>query len=421
MNEELLLPAGARVLHIGPFKTGSTTLQAAFHQNRDALRRQGVEYPAEGSNPMVAAMAVAGGRRLPGRSSLGLEHWQHVVEEVGAAGAHRTVVSSEFFCEAPEDSIATILEELGGDRVHVVVTLRPLARILPSQWQQYAQNQKVASYPEWLDAMLNHPDDTSLTPSFWRRHRHDQVVRRWADVAGADHVTVIAVDQADRRMLLRTFEQLVGLEPETLVPPDVEANRSLTFPEVEMLREFNRRFGAHTWSSADYTRLVRFGAARHLQRRSPGPDEPRLLTPAWAVDAANEVAAEMVRGIRASGVRVVGDLDALVDAGPASAVGENLPRPDVPVEAAVRFSAGLVERLVSFPAWQAPQDRPAGPFEATMRSGGESRALERQILDEEAHNRSLVPLQALGSRVLLRELVGRLRRRLRRGTKEHHD
>jgi hypothetical protein len=37
----------------------------------------------------------------------------------------------------------------------VVVTLRPLARILPSQWQQYLQNGYCMPYLEWLDGILS--------------------------------------------------------------------------------------------------------------------------------------------------------------------------------------------------------------------------------------------------------------------------
>lgn len=37
-------PDGSVILHIGPHKTGTTTLQAAFHQNREPLEAQGVHY-----------------------------------------------------------------------------------------------------------------------------------------------------------------------------------------------------------------------------------------------------------------------------------------------------------------------------------------------------------------------------------------
>ena len=64
------------------------------------------------------------------------------------------MLSSEFFADAPDDeTVARVVEQLGGDRVHVLVTLRPLARIMPSQWQQYVQNGLRMDYEDWLAHM----------------------------------------------------------------------------------------------------------------------------------------------------------------------------------------------------------------------------------------------------------------------------
>ena len=116
--------------------------------------------------------------------------WRELVDEVTASRARMTVLSSEFFSDAPAERIDGILQALDPRRTQVVITLRPLCRILPSQWQQYMQNQPSLKYDDaldyegWLDAILNHPDDSSVTPTFWRRHRHDRLVRDWVAAAG---------------------------------------------------------------------------------------------------------------------------------------------------------------------------------------------------------------------------------------------
>ena len=247
-----------------------------------------------------------------------------------------------------------------------MITLRPLVRIFGSQWQQYMQNRMVISYETWLDAMLNKPEDGTVTPSFWKRHRHDRLVQRWADAVGADNLTVIVVDESDRRMLVRTFEELLGLTDGTLEPRDPGANRSLTYAEAELLRAFNRSFLDHGWSHADYTRLVRFGAARHLQQRRPGPDEPRVLTPAWAVERGSEIGAEMVRhqGHRGPGDRLPRPAGR---PGAAPAVGDNPGEVEIPFEIAARFAAGLVNHLADIPGRQAP---PSGWSGRSRRSSG---------------------------------------------------
>ncbi len=59
---------------------------------------------------------------------------------------------------------------------------------------------------------------------------------------------------------------------------------------------------------------MRYGAAEWLKRRRAGDDEPRIETPAWAIERAGAIGREIVDGIRASGVRVIGDLEALAPA-----------------------------------------------------------------------------------------------------------
>ena len=52
------LPIGSRILHIGPPKTGTTALQAAFHLNRPAIESQGVHYASNGRHAMTAVLAA---------------------------------------------------------------------------------------------------------------------------------------------------------------------------------------------------------------------------------------------------------------------------------------------------------------------------------------------------------------------------
>lgn len=422
------LPDGVRLLHIGPHKTGTTTVQAAFHQNREALAEQGVHYAGKTGHPMVAAMAAASGKALAtSKLSAGLGRWQQLVDEINTTESRATVVSSEFFSEASPERIRSILEDLGRDRTHVVVTLRPLIRILASQWQQYMQNRPDMKYDDsmdyegWLDAILNDPDENAVTPSFWNRHRHDRLIRTWADIVGPERMTVVVVDESDKRMLVRAFEEMLGLTESTLEPRELSANRSLTVPEVEMLRSFNRLYLDQAWSSTDYTRFVRFGAVRFLQARHPLPDEPKLLTPQWAIERGVEIGGEMVEAIRATGVPVVGDLRLLADASVAVGVGDNPREVEIPTEVVARFAAGLVKLVAETPAWEAPESRTVGEIEALVRRERRGRAAERQLDRTEVRILRATGRLARGRTVdelsvpeVLRVVAGRVRRWLGR-------
>ncbi|MFD5630398.1 hypothetical protein [Streptomyces sp. NPDC127072] len=312
------LPVGTRLLHIGPHKTGTTSIQSALFAAKDAMAAHGADFPAHSRHPMEAALAVCARPGMIGDTRPTEGHWHRLVERVRATGKRTSVVSSEFFADAQDDeTIARIVDDLGGDRVHVLVTLRPLAKIMPSQWQQYVQNGLRMGYEDWLTHMLRKAPYEKPNPSFWRRHRHDRLVERWVRVVGAENLTVVVVDDGDRGGLMRTFEALLGLPAGLLVPAPDTANRSLTLAETEMLRKLNKEFRGNGLPDELYSKLVRGGAVMHMKNTCrPAPGDARITTPEWALEAAAGIGAEMSERIAAMGVRVLGD-PALLSAVPA--------------------------------------------------------------------------------------------------------
>ncbi|MEU9410578.1 hypothetical protein AB0E08_33505 [Streptomyces sp. NPDC048281] len=303
------LPAGTRLLHIGPHKTGTTAIQGALFAAKDRLPEHGVEFPAATRHPMEAALAACARPAMMGDTVPTEKHWTRLIGQVEATGTRTSVISSEFFADAPDDeTVARIVEQLGGERVHVLVTLRPLARIMPSQWQQYVQNGLRMGYEDWLHHMLRKAPYEKPNPSFWHRHRHDRLVERWVRAVGAGRVTVVVVDDRDRDGLMRTFEALLGLPEKLLQPVPDTANRSLTLAETEMLRKLNVEFRGNGLPDELYSKLVRNGAVMHMKNScSPTAADVKISTPAWAVEAAGRIGAEMVERIGAMGVRVIGE------------------------------------------------------------------------------------------------------------------
>ncbi|MEV7070363.1 hypothetical protein [Streptomyces sp. NPDC093990] len=344
------LPAGTRLLHIGPHKTGTTAVQGALFAAKDLLPEHGVVFPAHTRHPMEAVLAACARPAMMGDTAPTGKHWTRLLEQVRAAGARTAVVSSEFFADAEDDeTVARIVEQLGGELVHVVVTLRPLSRIMPSQWQQYVQNGLRMGYEDWLTHMLRKAPYEQPNPSFWRRHRHDRLVERWARAVGPERITVVVVDDRDRGGLLRTFEQLLGLPGNLLQPVPDTANRSLTLAETEMLRNLNKEFRGNGLPDELYSRLVRNGAVMHMKNAcSPSPDDVKILTPEWALEAAAGIAAEMTRNIGAAGVRIIGDLR-LLSAVPKAPVPDGVPAPRISPEVAARALYGALAAAAEAP------------------------------------------------------------------------
>ncbi len=343
------IPPGTILFHAGFHKTGTTALQSALASSREALLDAGVRYPGELRSHHRAAMAVTertwGWGKRGGRAPRAA-YWTDLSAETRRHRG-RAIISSEAFSLAKGAAVDRVIEDLGADRLHAIFTLRPFAKLLASSYQQYLKYGLAVPYAEWLEAVFADPPSCPPSPNFWKRNDHAKVIKGWSDRLGADRVTLVVVDDRDRSMLFRTFEDLLGIDRGLLVPdPSISAgNRSMTAAEAELLRRINAS-GVNAWDWPDYESAVRRGAImRMVEARRPGPDEPMLATPAWAVQAAQEFGARTAERVAQLGVRVIGDQASLSDGIPA---GE--PTTEgvlLPVEAAVEAVLGVLDDRVA--------------------------------------------------------------------------
>jgi hypothetical protein len=340
---DLLLPPGTCLVHIGPPKTGTTAIQGAFHDLRPETSAQGVHYAGRPrhSGKAIQAVTERAGFFTDGKP-VDISAWHKLVKDSQQPADMRVLVSSEFFADALEEQIPRIVDDLGRERVHVVVTLRPLGKIVTSQWQQYVQSGMRVSFVAWLEAQFGEEQPPKVTPTFWRRHRHDLLVRRWINVVGAENLTVVAVDDRDHGMLLRTFEGLTGLREGTLVsPPDV-TNRSMSLPEIEAVRALNILFTEEGLPYSAQSRLIHFGAAPYMKLVDPPADEAKVEMPRWAAERVHQLSLEMVEDIKSTGVRIIGDIDRM--ALPVLDAPEEIPETvDVPATVSARLAMGVLQ------------------------------------------------------------------------------
>ena len=351
MADDLELPPRARLFHIGIPKSGTTSLQAAARAGRSELGSHGVLYPGSDINHRLAVLGFMGRRwGTPGSPVPPREHWDELMTEVEAESARRVLISHEFASEADDETAAAFLAALG-DRTHVVVTLRSPGALLPSAWQQYVKTGIDMPFDDWLAAVLADPPDTSVTQTFHRRNDQGGVVRRWAEAAGADRVTVVVLDRSRPRFLLDTFERLLGVPAGTLAEQDLggfASNRGLTVLESELFRSFNQRVRPHGVGWDVFERVVRSGALARVMDLDEGGGE-RLAMPAWAAKRAAGLGRSYAETIAATGVRVVGDLATLGEEVPARD-DDGAPPTQVPMDLAAEAMAGMY----SAAAWRGP-------------------------------------------------------------------
>jgi hypothetical protein len=304
------LPADAVLVHVGMFKTGTTALQNRLAQARPQLAAHGVLYPGVSEAHHRPAQAF---RRVPGSSGSvpDPEHWDRLCEEVKQAPG-RVVVSSEFLAQADAPLRGTLVEQFGGERVHVVIGVRNPASHVLSSWQQTLKDGRTASLPGWLERTFRRDPYSTELPAYWRWWDPVRLVRDWLETVGPDRLIVTILDERDRDLLGRTFEQLLGLPPRLLNDiPVTSANRGLTLLEAESVRRLNGSLRGQI-AKVDYSRLVRYGVIRHLtDTRQPVRGERRPTLPQWAFDQAGVEAQRIAKGIAETGARIAGDFAGL--------------------------------------------------------------------------------------------------------------
>lgn len=365
LPDDLLLPPRARLFHIGPPKTASTTLQAAAADHRQELLEHGVRYPGPRRSHRHEVAAFVGrsigwvGRPQPSDASA-MAKWDALMAEVEADHERRILMGHEYAAGADEEMAKRFVEAIG-ERIHVVITLRDYGSMLPSIWQEHNKAGNVGLFDDWLRGVLKRPRPQDRIERVHIRHDQGWLVRRWAQAAGPQNVTVVVLDPNDHDFVFAAFEKMLGLPAGLLTSGGLSrSNRSLSVPELEMLRQLNQILRDHELEWRDYQRYVPNGAAlRMLQARRPAADEQRLAIPDWAVERVMDDMQRHVREIAESGVRIVGDLELL--ARPPRVRGADEPAHEdvtsVPVEAAAQALAGAISQA-SGRSWNFAPPRP---------------------------------------------------------------
>ena len=303
---------GDRVIHIGAPKCGSTALQSAFYQNRDALRSEGVTYIGESSHWISAAKAVAEvSDRISGKNPP-ISEWDRLVKEVNAVTSGTALISSEWFSAASEASVQRIVSDLDANRLHAVLVIRPLTSTLPSAWQQGLKLGGKQGLSEWLDTILNHPEDPRSN-RVWSKHRYDQIAERWITSLGRERVTVVVADESDPTYIFMALSQILGLRQGSLSAPPKRTNPSLSAFEADALAELNKIYFERGGTLYAYRSGVLRTFDGYVNSIRSGAAQRSAISPAQmpAVQALNT---SIAAGIREAGCRVLGDLDRFANA-----------------------------------------------------------------------------------------------------------
>jgi hypothetical protein len=367
--DDLLLPAGARLIHVGPQKTGTTAIQVAMASAREEMAAHGVFYPPGPYRRRKASWALG----LPGAPrgrAFPIRHWEQLVAEVREADAVRACVSDENFARAEAPVVERIVTELGGPEVHVVAVARRLDRLLPSVWQERVKSGHAGDFETWLGRLLGDDPTDRERWDVWQGHDVVGLVERWTQYVDPDRFTLVIGDEADHDQLFRVFSAMLGLPPGVLVPDPNRSNTGLSWSELEVLRALRVLYAENGWPTEHFGEKLR-PIVSSLRARPATPSGPRTPPlPAWARARIRELSDARAAAVATLPVRVIGDPQSLrqVD----EPIGEDVGTEDLtlPISLVTAVVEGVLRAEGTFgpaPAPSAPVAPAAEPREPSGR------------------------------------------------------
>jgi len=401
-------------LHIGEPKTGTTSLQQVMWGNRAELAAQGVVLPGHhAQDHFRASQDLRGIEKLasdPAGAWTG--EWEILARQAQQA-PRVAVISHELFSAADAGQAERAVASLQPAEVHVVLTVRDMATLLPAEWQETVKHRNTLSWEDWLGDVIDRESvsDDRRQWWFWRVHDSLAILDLWSRYVPAERLHVIMTPPrgSDPALLWRRFAGLIGVDAGRADLSRARPNASLPMPETEFLRRLNQALPEEVpdWF---YMWNVKEGVAH--QALAGRPVRGRLVLPADREAWAKEQAEALVAGLRASGYDLIGDLDELRPRPPAGPPESPADQPaELVLDAAVDAAAALVvnQYRKAFPAAQPRRgpDAPRGLVSRVESTVAASPWLKRTVRELSSHSALVRKLRIGIWRAMERRRAGR--------------
>lgn len=332
---------GPVYLHIGLKKTGTSYLQSLYRANSEALEAQGLSMVP--SNQVLSRQLV---RALKGQLEAGIDGprarraLKRLPGELAEAPGDRILITDEVFGGCSPEQVARLGDLLGGREAHVLLTVRDIARTIPSAWQQTIKGGSRMSYERFVEAVVAR--DGEAASAFWHAYDVPVLLERWHGLVAPERINLVVLPPPGGAptVLLDRFSGVLGIDPASLTPERVRANESIGRPQAELLRRINGLLSDRTMRRDVHGAVLKRGFAIGVLAPQQGE---RIPMPLAHRDWCEQHADATIATLKARGYAVAGDLEELRP--PASAFADELdeiPEADV-TEAALRALAAVLD------------------------------------------------------------------------------
>jgi len=298
--------SGRIFIHVGLQKTGTSFLQGIIFQSVPQLAEQGVAVVPATKRRMFWLMLDVRGRSRPAVDPPEVaESVDHFAAALAGTDAPTALVTEESLAPATDEQIARLLGACGEREVHVVVTLRDLARQIPSAWQESLKAGASYRFDDYLDKLRRHEDKPGH--HLWRQKDVPRLLSTWSRHVPIERIHVVTVppEGSDPALLLQRFCEVIGVESTRLDLDVVRKNEGLKHVGAEVLRRVNEEL-APTHRKRDVYGDVgkRYLSTQILARQ----DGERIRIPERRREWTQRVSQSHIDFVRDQGFRVVGDL-----------------------------------------------------------------------------------------------------------------
>lgn len=287
-------------------KSGTTYLQSWLDQNTQRLAEQGLLWTRSDRN-FRATDDLFGLQKT--RPNLG-GAWSAMKEGLDSHSGD-ALISNELLAAVAPKKVARLITALRPAEVHVIITARDLARVVPSQWQTAMRNRSTVTWSQCIqDICTNDQREGSSFDWFWNRQDVPGTIQTWAEHVPLDRISVVTVppSRTPPTVLGDRFCSVLSIDP-TDFKETSTANPSLGAHSAELLRRVNAGITHFDWSH--YQWGVKNGLGRRVLEGRANREPVISLTQSQH-DAVRAAAVAMVDRLRVLEVEVVGSLDDLV-------------------------------------------------------------------------------------------------------------
>lgn len=219
------------VLHIGPHKTGTTSIQTHLRSLLGEPVAGGYWYPIPGAHgPGHADLA-----RACLKEARPVAELDQVIATAQAAEVGTLVLSAEDIAHAFPRRLNRLEDALAGHELHLVVTLNEIGRRAGSIWQELVKSGDVVGLERGIEKVLS--EQPAMQPQLTRAFI-DALEPRQTSVVLSHHRAPAAELLTNLCRAIGLFDAMPGTEAATRAST-LLLNQSLGVTEAEILRSVN--------------------------------------------------------------------------------------------------------------------------------------------------------------------------------------